>query len=101
MRRVAIVSILTGALLCLSVSVFAQTSPRQANTGMTVEEYEEIIMGLPLFSGVIENWSRKSVAGDIAKTYKPMRVLKTYPKGKQVIFPKKGDMIIYQLTGFS
>ena len=79
----------------------AQTSPRQADTGMTAEEYEKTVMCLPLFKEVVKTWKRKSVEGNIAKTYKPMRVLKEYPAGKQVVFPKKGDMIIYQLTGLS
>jgi DNA-binding beta-propeller fold protein YncE len=86
-------------IVCASAS--AQTSPRQANTGMTAEEYEKVIMGLPLFSEVIDTWKRKSVEGDIAKSYTKMRTVKTFPKGEQVVFPKKGDMIVYQLTGTS
>jgi DNA-binding beta-propeller fold protein YncE len=101
MTKMAVKSILTGTLFFLCASVFAQTSPRQANTGMSTEEYEEIIMNLPLFSEVIDNWTRKSVEGDIAKTYTKMRTVKTFPKGEQVVFPKKGDMIVYQLTGLS
>ena len=80
MTKLAVRSILTGALLTLCASVLAQTSPRQANVGMTTEEYEKIIMGLPLFSEVIDNWTRKSVEGDIARTYTKMRTVKTFPK---------------------
>lgn len=89
------------ALIIFAGAVNAQTSPRQEDTGMSVEEYEKTVMGLPLFSEIIKNWERKSKAGNIAMDYKPVRVLKTYPKGKQVIFPKQGDMIIYQVTGMS
>lgn len=89
------------ALAFISVSVFAQTSPRQPDTGITAPEFEKKVMGMPLFKEVINSWEQKSKKGNIAKSYTKMRAVKTYPKGKQVIFPKKGDMIVYQLTGLS
>ena len=82
-------------------AVFAQTSPEQDDTGMSVEEFEETVMSLPLFSEVIRNWENKSKPGNIAKTYKQVRTIETFPAGKQVIFPKSGDVIVYQLTGLS
>lgn len=85
----------------LSKSVSAQTSPDQEDTGMSVSEFEETIMSLPLFPEIIDNWERKSVEGNIARTYKPVRTIESYPVGEQVIFPKKGDLIIYQLSGLS
>jgi len=101
MTRLPVQSILTGALVLLCTSALAQTSPRQADTGMTALEYEEVVMGLPLFSEIIDTWTRKSDEGDIAQSYDKVRTVKTYPPGAQVVFPKKGDMIIYQLTGLS
>jgi len=92
---IGLVFVLSGGL------VHAQSSPKQADTGITAKEYEDIIMGLPLFKEVINTWENKSVSGNIAKKYPQMRTVKTFPKGKQVVFPKKGDMIVYQLTGLS
>lgn len=87
---------------CLSAGwAVAQTSPEQGRTGMSVAEFEETIMSLPLFSEVIENWERKSQPGNIARTWKPVETLETFPPGEQIIFPKKGDLIVYQLTGLS
>lgn len=94
-------SIVAGVMLLACAAVLAQTSPKQGRVGMTAEEFEKVVMGLPLFSEVIETWKRKSVEGNIARTYKPMRVLRTYPPGEQVVFPQKGDLIVYQLTGLS
>ena len=101
MNRIALISILSSAILGVSATVYAQTSPRQEDTGITAAEFEEIVMGLPLFSEVIRTWTRKSVEGNIAKEYPKMRVVKEFPAGEQVVFPKKGDMIIYQVTGLS
>jgi len=93
--------IMAGICLSASAPVAAQTSPRQASTGMSVQEYEQTIMNLPVFSEVIDNWENRSRPGNIARPYKPVRVLKTYPEGEQVVFPEPGDMIIYQVTGMS
>jgi len=92
---------ITGAISFCAMPLFAQTSPEQPATGMSIEEFEKTVMGLPLFSEVVDNWENKSQSGNIAKEYKKIRTLKTYPKGEQVVFPKKGDVIAYQLTGLS
>ena len=63
MNRIALISILSSAILGVSGTVYAQTSPRQEDTGITAAEFEEIVMGLPLFSEVIRTWTRKSVGG--------------------------------------
>lgn len=89
------------ALAVTAGTSYAQTSPKQGDIGVTAAEYEEIVMGLPLFSEVIKTWEQKSEKGNIRKDSAKIRVLKTFPAGKQVVFPKKGDMIIYQLTGLS
>ncbi len=101
MKHSASGAILTSLIVVLGTNVMAQTSPKQGKVGMTAEEYEKVVMGLPLFSEVIDTWKRKSLEGNIATQYKPMRVVKTYPPGEQVVFPKKGDLIVYQLTGLS
>lgn len=94
-------AVLSGILMVICASAMAQTSPRQDKVGMTAKEFEKVVMGLPLFSEVIDTWEQKSLKGNIATGYKPMRVVKTYAPGEQVIFPKKGDLILYQLTGLS
>ncbi len=101
MKKLSLTALLTVFVMVNSGLVMAQTSPRQPPTGMTLQEYEETIMGLPVFNEVIDNWENKSQPGNIARTYKPVRVIKSYPEGKQVVFPKKGDTIVYQLTGMS
>lgn len=99
-KRMISIAVMTAGSLAAAL-VMAQTSPRQGKTGISAKEYEEIVMGLPLFSEVIETWEQKSKKGNLAKSYDKVRTLKTYPAGEQVVFPKKGDMIIYQVTGLS
>ncbi len=103
MSKTKEISLVFIAVLLLSGAglAMAQTSPRQAPTGMTVQEYEQTVMNLPVFTEVIDNWENKSQTGNIARSYKSVRTLKEYPQGEQVIFPEPGDMIIYQLTGLS
>ena len=100
MKNIAL-SIVSMALAVTSGASNAQSSPRQEATGMSVAEYEATVMGLPLFSELQRNWVQKAKAGDIAHKYDKVRVVKTFPAGEQVVFPKKGDMIIYQTTGTS
>lgn len=101
MKKITFSVGVVSALVFLSAPLFAQTSPKQSKVGMSAEVYEKTLMGLPLFSEVIDTWKRKSSTGNIAQPYDKMRVVKTFPKGEQVVFPKKGDMIVYQLTGLS
>jgi len=101
MKKLSLIGLLAVFTVLHTGLVLAQTSPRQPPTGMTVDEYEETIMNLPVFTEIIDNWENKSKPGNIARSYKPIRVLKTFPEGKQVVFPEKGDMIVYQLTGMS
>ena len=79
----------------------AQTSPEQAETGMSVKEFEDTVMSLPLFSEIVKNWDNKAAPGNIGKTWGKDRTIAEFPPGEQVVFPKKGDVIIYQLTGLS
>lgn len=79
----------------------AQSTPDQPDTGMSVTEFEEAVMSLPLFSEIVRAWEYKSQPGNIAQTYKPVEVIETFPPGEQIIFPEPGDLIIYQLTGLS
>lgn len=100
-RLTYITAAIIAATLFNATSIYAQTAPDQADTGMSLDQFEKTVMGLPVFSEVIKNWKKKSQPGNIAKNYKKIRTLKTYPKGEQVVFPKKGDVIVYQLTGTS
>ena len=101
MNKLSIAIIACTTLVIHAVAVTAQTSPRQEDTGITAQQYEETVMGLPLFSEVIKTWKNKSVPGNIARPYNKVRIVKTFPAGEQRVFPKKGDMIVYQLTGLS
>lgn len=85
----------------LPVELIAQSSPGQADTGMSVSQFEETVMSLPLFSEIVSNWENKAQPGNIAREYKPVEVIETFPEGEQVIFPEPGDVIVYQLTGLS
>ena len=79
----------------------AQSSPEQSDTGMSVAEFEATVMSLPLFPEIVRNWENKSEPGNIARDYKPIEVIETFPAGEQIIFPEPGDVIVYQLTGLS
>ena len=68
---------------------------------MTVEEFEQTVMSLPLFSEIVDNWERKAQTGNIAKTWKQVETVEVFPPGEQIVFPEPGDVIVYQLTGLS
>ncbi len=100
MQKIVFFLILTGAT-CFPAVAWSQSAPDQDDVGMSVEEFEKTVMSLPLFSEIIENWENKATPGNIAKTYKPITTIETFPPGEQIIFPKKDDLIVYQLTGLS
>jgi DNA-binding beta-propeller fold protein YncE len=101
-KATLIPTLLAGLLIALLPAVgIAQSSPDQPNTGISIAEFEETIMSLPLFSEIVDNWENKSQPGNIARMYKPIEVIETFPAGEQIIFPEPGDLIIYQLTGLS
>ena len=68
MRKLKYLKVLIiGTMVFGSGVIVAQKSPEQPDTGMSIEEFEEAVTNLPLFSEVIRSWKQKAREGNIAR----------------------------------
>ncbi len=80
------------AVFALGTLMTYGQAPAQAADELTLENALS-------FEAVKANWTRRSKAGSLAASFE-VQVLETYPNdGPQLVFPKPGDLLVYENTG--